>query len=128
MLLNLIVSLVRIKLKSNNFNLCSGNMNITFIQKQYDCKTLLFSKTNYLVGSNLNRDQNYSQINKEKLLNKDEICKVNVTVLAAQSAFRPRLKRSVPAWARGPTADGQATNSARRGAPPSPSWAENRPN
>jgi hypothetical protein len=32
-------------------------MKITFIQKQYDCKTLLFSKTNYPVGSNLNRDQ-----------------------------------------------------------------------
>ena len=27
----------------------------TNIQKQYHCKTLLFSKTNYLVGSNLNQ-------------------------------------------------------------------------
>ena len=56
MLLNLIVSLVRIKLKSNDFNLCNGNMNITFIQKQYHCKTLLFSYTNYSVGSNLHRE------------------------------------------------------------------------
>ena len=107
---------------------CSGNMNITFTQKQYDCITLLFYKTNYLVGSNLNRDQNYSQINKEMLLNKYEIPKETVTVLAAQKAFRHGSERSAPAWARGPTADGQAANSARRGAPPSPSWAENRPN
>ena len=128
MLLSLIVSLVQIKLKSNNFNLCSGNMNITFIQKQYDCKTLLFSKTNYLVGSNLNRDQNYSQNNKEMLLNKDEIRKETVTVLAAQKYFRPRSGRSAPAWARGPTADGRAANLARRGASPSPSWAESQPN
>ena len=76
---------------------CSGNMNITFTQKQYDCKTLLFYKTNYLVGSNLNRDQNYSQINKEMLLNKDEIPEETVTVLAAQKAFRHGSERSAPA-------------------------------
>ena len=64
-------------------------MNITFTQKQYDCKTLLFYKTNYLVGSNLNRDQHCSQNNNEMLLNKDEIRKETVIVLAAQKAFQP---------------------------------------
>ena len=62
------------------------------------------------------------------LLNKDEICKVIVTVLAAQTAFRPGSGRSAPAWARGPTADRRAANSARRGVLPSSSWTESRPN
>jgi len=62
------------------------------------------------------------------LLNKDEIRKETVIVLAAQKAFQPGSERSAPAWARGPTTDRQATHSARRGASPSPSWAESRPN
>ena len=62
------------------------------------------------------------------LLNKDEIRKETVTVLAAQKAFWPGSERSAPAWARGPTTDRQATHSARRGASPSPSWAESQPN
>ena len=57
------------------------------------------------------------------LLNKDEICKVIVTVLAAQTAFRPGSERSAPAWARGPTADGQAAKPARRRAPLGPNLA-----
>ena len=44
----------------------------TNIQKQYYCKTLLFSKTNYPVGSNLNRDQNWSYSFEEMLLKKRE--------------------------------------------------------
>ena len=54
MLLNLIVSLVRIKLESNNFKLCSGNMLNFYFQKQY---YRLLSLNNVHVGAKLNRDQ-----------------------------------------------------------------------
>ena len=54
MLLNLIVSLVRIKLESNNFKLCSGNMLNFYFQKQYYG---LLSLNNVHIGANMNRDQ-----------------------------------------------------------------------
>ena len=60
------------------------------------------------------------------LLNKDEILKVIVTVLAAQTAFRPGSGRSAPAWARGPTADGQAAKPARHRAPLGPKLVHHR--
>ena len=123
MLLNLIVSLVRIKLKSNNFNLCSGNMKITFIQKQYDRKTLLFSKTNYPVGSNLNRDQKTTkkhQINdSEKITKRIKSCTVEVAWARNQPG--PLSARAARAF--GPTADGQAAKPARRRAPLGPNLA-----
>jgi len=50
-----------------------------------------------------------------------------VTVLTAQTAFRPRSGRSAPAWAPGPTADGQAAKPARRRAPLGPKLARSPP-
>ena len=44
-------------------------------------------------------------------------------MLAAQTAFRPGSGRYAPAWARGPTADGQAAKPARRRAPLGPNLA-----
>ena len=44
-------------------------------------------------------------------------------MLAAQTTFRPGSGRSAPAWARGPTADGQAAKPARRRAPLGPKLA-----
>ena len=46
-----------------------------------------------------------------------------MTVLVAQTTFRPGSGRSAPAWARGPTADGQAAKPARRRAPLGPKLA-----
>ena len=54
MLLNIIVPLIRIKLESNNFKLCSGNMLKFYFQKQYYG---LLSLNNVHVGAKLNRDQ-----------------------------------------------------------------------
>ena len=46
------------------------------------------------------------------------------TVHAAQKQNRPAACSATFSWARGPTANGRAAESARRGAPPFPSWAE----
>ena len=117
MLLNLIVSLVRIKLESNNFKLCSGNMLNFYFQKQYYG---LLSLNNVHIGAKMNRDQTII-ITIQKLLKiasgKKKKQYKAFTVDAAQARKRPSPLRARGAQAISPT------NPAHPARPPGPHLA-----
>jgi len=106
-----------LKNKSNYINLAAETCRNFYFQKQ---NYKLLSLNNKCVGAKLNRNQTIIktiqktiEIASEKI---EKTIKRN-TVQAAQKQNRPAACSATFPWARGPTANGRAAESARRGVP-----------
>ena len=124
MLLKIVLPLVWIKIKSNNFkNLQPKQVRHAHIHKQYNFKTLLFSRINYHVGSNLNLETKLCKRHQLKALKMSQINDKSYCLSSpkAKTARGPLSARGAP---RRPGRNlGLAGNLARARLPPGPNPA-----